>query len=158
MIKIVLMDIDGVLTDGKVTVDSAGNEFKTLDFRDIDAVFEMKRRGLNVGLLTGENSAIIGYFRKRFEPDFFYSGCKDKHAALEEILAQTGASPDEVCYMGDGQYDIPVMKRVKFAACPSNAIPAVRRVSRIVFEKRGGDGCIWELLEWIMEQNRNASE
>lgn len=157
MIKIVLLDIDGVLTDGKVTVDSAGNESKTIDFKDIDAIFEMKRQGLKVGLITGEGTPITRFFKDRFKPDFFYNGCKDKPAALEEILDQTGIAPDEVCYVGDGKHDIPIMKMVKFTASPANAIPEVRKLSNILLEQNGGDGCIWELLEWILSNKRHET-
>lgn len=157
MIKIVLLDIDGVLTDGKVTVDSAGNESKTIDYKDIDAVFEMKRQGLKVGLITGEGTPITLFFRGRFKPDFFYNGCKDKPAALKEILDQTGVAPDEVCYVGDSKHDIPIMKFVKFAACPANAIPEVRELSNIQLERNGGDGCVWELMEWIIERKDHGS-
>ena len=147
MIKLVLLDIDGVLTNGKVTVDTNGNESKTIDFKDIDAVFEMKRRGIKVGLITGEKTPITLFFRQRFQPDFFYNGCKDKPAALQEIMSATGFSSDEICYAGDGKYDIPIMKLVKHAASPANAIPEVRNLSNIKLERNGGDGCIWELLE-----------
>lgn len=153
MIKIVLMDIDGVLTNGKVTFDSAGNEYKTIDFKDIDAISEMKRKGLKLGLISGESTPITLSFKERFRPDFFYNGCKDKTAALTEILSQTGVDADEVCYAGDGKYDIPIMKMVKFVACPSNAIPEVKEISNILLERIGGDGCVWELMEWIMKQN-----
>lgn len=152
------MDIDGVLTDGKVTIDSEGKEYKTINFKDIDAVFEMKRQGLKVGLLTGEASAITLCFKKRFSPDFFYNGCKDKTLALEEILNQTQITPNEVCYIGDGKYDIPILKMVKFSACPANAIPEARKISNIVLNKNGGDGCIWELMERISEKNTHDIE
>lgn len=157
MIKIVIMDIDGVLTDGKVTIDSSGNEFKTVDYRDIDAVFEMKRRGIKTGIVTGESSAITLVLKERFAPDFFYNGCKNKTRALEEIRAQTGALLDEICYVGDGKYDLAVMKLVKFAACPANAIQEVKAVSNIHLESSGGCGCISELLNWIEGQNNHAS-
>ena len=147
MIKLVLLDIDGVLTNGKVTVDSNGNEFKTIDFKDIDAVFEMKRRGIKVGLLTGEKTPITLFFQQRFQPDFFYNGCKNKPAALQEIMSATGFSTDEICYAGDGKYDSPVMRLVKYSASPANAIQEVRELSNILLERNGGDGCIWELLE-----------
>ena len=76
MIRVVLLDIDGVLTDGKVTVDSNGKEYKTLDFRDIDAVYTLRGAGIKVGLVTGEDTPIAKYFKNRFKPDYFYSGCK----------------------------------------------------------------------------------
>lgn len=157
MIKIVIMDIDGVLTDGKVIIDSSGNEYKTIDYRDIDAIFEMKRRGIKVGIITGESSAITQVIRERFKPDFFYDGCKDKTTALKEVRAKTKAAPDEICYVGDGKYDIAVMKMVRFAACPTNAISEVKAVSNIQLECSGGDGCILELLKWIEEHNSHES-
>ncbi len=157
MIKVVIMDIDGVLTDGKVTIDSSGNEFKTIDYRDVDAVFEMKRRGIKVGIITGESSVITLALKERFKPDFFYDGCKDKALALKEIRVKTGTAPEEICYVGDGKYDIAIMKLVRFAACPANAIPEVKAVSNIHLKSCGGDGCISELLKWIEEQNSYES-
>jgi len=152
-IKLVLLDIDGVLTDGKVSVDSSGNESKTIDFKDIDAVFEMKRRGYKVGLITGEATPITLFFNARFKPDFFYNGCKDKPAAIDKILKETGFVLEEVCYVGDGKYDIPAIKLVGLSACPSNAIPEVKELATVHLTARGGDGCVWELLEWITNNN-----
>ena len=152
MIKLVLLDIDGVLTNGKVTVDSNGRESKTIDFKDIDAVFEMKRRNLLVALITGEATPITLFFKERFKPDFFYNGCKDKPAALAEILAKTGLSSNNACYVGDAKYDIPIMRQVKISACPDNAIPEVKKLADVKLSLRGGDGCIWELLEWLTEK------
>ena len=156
MIKVVLLDIDGVLTDGKVTVDADGNETKTIDFKDLDAVCEMKQQGLIVGLLTGENTPITDLFRKRFKPHFFYNGCKDKPAALKEVLEKTGTRTDEVCYAGDGKHDIPIMKIVKFAACPANSISEVKRLANILLKRHGGDGCVWELMEWVSKWNADS--
>jgi len=153
MIKLVLMDIDGVLTDGRVRIDSDGKESKNINFKDLDAVFEMKQQGLKVGLITGESTPITLFFAKRFEPDFFYNGCKDKALVLNEILCKTGVSSNEVCYVGDGKHDISIMELVKFSASPANAIKKVRELSLIKLEHYGGDGCIWELLEWIMERH-----
>jgi YrbI family 3-deoxy-D-manno-octulosonate 8-phosphate phosphatase len=156
MIKLVLIDIDGVLTDGKITVDSIGNEYKTINIRDIDAVFEMKRQKLQVGLITGEATPITLIYKERFKPDFFYAGCKNKPEALREILSQTGLSAEQACYVGDGKYDIPMMKLVKISACPSDAISEVKALAGIHLSTRGGDGCVWELLEWI-NKNRETN-
>ena len=151
MLKIVLMDIDGVLTDGKVIVDSIGNESKSINFKDIDAIYEMKNLDLKVGLVTGEATPITKIFEKYFKPDFFYWGCKDKTIALREILVQTKYTAEQVCYVGDAKFDVPIMKKVKWAACPSNAISEVKEIANIQLKFNGGDGCAWELLEWIKE-------
>lgn len=157
MIRIVILDIDGVITDGKVTFDASGNEFKTVDYKDIDAVFEMRRTGLIIGMITGEASPITECFSQRFKPDYFYSGCKDKIEALNRIMEKTGVKPDEICYVGDGKYDVPVMKHVKFAACPADAIPEVKKEASVILESRGGQGCIWELMLWILAKNKNET-
>lgn len=154
MIRLVLLDIDGVLTDGKVTVDAAGREYKTLDYRDIDAIFELKRQGIPVGFLTGEATPLARFFRKRFAPDFFRAGCKDKLAALQEILRETGLSADEVCYMGDSPRDLPVIRALRYGACPSNAHAAVRQAARLRMKACGGDGCVQELVEWVLDKRR----
>ena len=155
MIKLVLFDIDGVLTDGKVTVDSRGNEYKTINFKDIDAVFEMKRQKLLVGLITGEATPITLFFKERFKPDFFYSGCKNKLEALQKILSQTGISAENVCYVGDSNHDIAVMKLVKLSVCPSNAIPEVKALAGVCLNTKSGEGCIWELLEWFTKNGKS---
>jgi len=151
MIKLILLDIDGVLTDGKVTIDSNGNEYKTISFKDIDAIFEMKRRNILVGFITGEDTPITLFFEKRFKPDFFCKGCKDKVKALEEVMKQTEVDIKDVCYIGDSKNDIPILKLVKLSACPSNAINEVKALANIKLKARGGDGCIWELLECILK-------
>jgi YrbI family 3-deoxy-D-manno-octulosonate 8-phosphate phosphatase len=155
MIKLVLLDIDGVLTDGKVTVDSNGNEYKTINFKDIDAVFEMKRRKLLVGLITGESTPITLVFKERFKPDFFYNGCKHKLEAVQKILKQTGISAENVCYVGDSKHDLEVMKLVKFSACPSSAILKVKKLAKIKLRACGGEGCVWEILGLIKKKLEN---
>ena len=146
MIKIVLLDIDGVLTDGKLTVDSSGNEYKTINFKDIDAAFEMKRQNFLIGLVTGEATPITLFFKERFKPDFFYNGCKNKLAALNEILSKTGLTAQNVCYVGDSKHDIPIMQKVKLSVCPADAIAEVKAVARVKLNSCGGEGCLWELL------------
>lgn len=160
MIRLVLLDIDGVLTDGKVTVDAAGRESKTLDYRDIDAIFELKRRGVRVGFITGEATPIARFFRKRFAPDFFRCGCKEKLAAMRAIQRRAGVTDDETCYMGDGWRDLPAIRALKYGACPANAVADVRKAARLKLKARGGDGCVRELAEWILKGrgNRDARQ
>jgi YrbI family 3-deoxy-D-manno-octulosonate 8-phosphate phosphatase len=149
MIKLLLLDIDGVLTDGKVTVDSKGNEYKTISFKDIDAIFEAKRKNILVGLITGEDTPVTLFFRRRFKPDFFYKGCKDKVRALKEIMRKTKIGINEICYIGDSKHDIPVMKLIKFSACPSDALTEVKRIAKIRLKSTGGEGCVREVLTYI---------
>ncbi len=144
------MDIDGVLTNGKVSIDENGREFKTLDYRDIDAVFALKRAGFKIGLISGENSIITQVFKKKFEPDFFYNGCKNKAKAVNEIINFLCLNYEEVCYIGDGFYDIEAMKLAGLSICPNNAIKEVKAISTVCLTSNGGDGCIKELYDYII--------
>ena len=85
MIELVAFDIDGVITDGTVIVDSDGLEQKQINLKDIDAIFELHRRGFKLAAITGENTKIVGYFEKRFPWDFFYRGNKSKKAAMQRM-------------------------------------------------------------------------
>lgn len=148
-IKAVLLDIDGVVTNGKVLVNSTGDEIKQIDFKDLDGAFEIKRMGLKLGFLTKENTAITEFFRERFKPDFFYNGVGNKLQAIDEICEKLNIGRENVCYMGDGKYDIEGVANVGLGVCPSNAIPEVREIAALVLNKDGGDGCVWQLVEHL---------
>ena len=83
--QIVFLDIDGVLTDGAVYVDEFGKETKRILFEDINAIFDLKRAGLKFGFITGENSTFCDYLDKRFSPNIFLRGCKDKLSSFKKI-------------------------------------------------------------------------
>lgn len=151
MIKVLLSDIDGVLTDGKVTVDAQGNEIKTVNFTDMDAMGSFRQKGIKLGLITGEKTPIVEYFKKRFRPDFFICGCHTKGDAVKQLMEENGFDPDEVCYIGDGKYDLPVMPLVRLSACPANAIREVKAAAVLNLQTRGGDGVIKELLDILSD-------
>lgn len=151
MIKLLLSDIDGVLTDGKVTVDAQGNETKTVNFIDMDAIGSFRQKGVKIGLITGEKTPIVEYIKKRFRPDFFICGCHTKGEAVTQLMKENGFSPDEVCYIGDGKYDLPVMPLVRVSACPANAIREVKAAVSIKLQTRGGDGAMKELLDILSD-------
>lgn len=150
-IKMVIFDIDGVITDGKLTIDAKGNEYKSMDFRDIDAIFALKRNGYKIAFVTGENTEITNYFKNTFTPDYFYSGNKDKANAVREISEKSGIILEEICYIGDGKYDAAPMELTGYSACPNNAIELVKETAKIHLNSSGGNGCIHELVNLIFE-------
>lgn len=146
MVELVIFDVDGVLTDGSILVDSQGREQKRINIKDIDAIFELKRRGYQLAAVTGENTEIVTYFQNRFPWDHFYSGCKKK---LETVLALTkelGLSMDQTAYVGDGKYDLEILSHVGLSVCPADAIREARLQADVVLHRAGGEGCVWELL------------
>ena len=153
MIKLVVLDIDGVITDGKVQIDSKGHERKQIDFKDIDAIFELKRKKYKLGIITGESTPINKYLIRRFKPDFFYFSCKDKVSAIKEIQNKEGYLTGEICFVGDSNYDVYAVKYAGLGVCPYNASEGVKAVADIVLNSNGGDGCIMELVSLLEKYN-----
>ena len=145
-IGLILLDIDGVITDGTITVDSNGNEQKRINLKDIDALFELHRRGYLLGAITGEDSEIVAYFEKRIPWDYFYRGTKKKLDVIKELEKNTAFSKEEICYVGDGKYDIDALSYARLSICPADAILEAKQAADIVFQNQGGEGCLWELI------------
>ena len=154
MIELVIFDIDGVLTDGSILVDSQGREQKRVSIKDIDAIFELKRRGYRLAAVTGEKTEIVDYFQNRFPWDRFYRGCKRKLETIRELVRELGLSMEQTAYIGDGKYDLEVLPHVGLSACPADAIREARLTADVVLQKPGGEGCVWELLS-ILETDRH---
>lgn len=146
MIELVIFDIDGVLTDGSILVDSQGREQKRMNIKDIDAIFELKRRGYRLAAVTGEDTEIVSYFRSRFPWDHFYSGCKKKLETIRALANKLGLSMDQIAYVGDGKYDLEILPHVGLSVCPADAIREARLQADVVLRRGGGEGCVWELL------------
>lgn len=146
MIKAVVFDIDGVITDGKILVNSKGEECKTINLKDIDAINQIKSSGYIIGAITGENTEITAYFENRLPWDFFIKGEKNKLLRIQEFEKKFNLNSTEICYIGDGKYDIPLLEYVGLSVCPNNAIYDAKIASDIVLKNCGGEGAIWELL------------
>lgn len=158
MIRLVLMDIDGVVTDGKVQINSDGQETKQLDFKDIDAVFELKKKGYKIGFITGEDTPIVKYFNDRFKPHYFYSNCKDKVSRIKKIQNSDGYKTTEICFIGDSKHDIDAIEYAGLGVCPNNASENVRIITDKILDSNGGDGCIMELADFLDKYNGRVSE
>lgn len=153
MIELIVFDIDGVITDGSLIIDSAGNEQKQINMKDVDAVFELHRRGFQLAAITGEDTEIVRYFEKRFPWSHFYRDCKAKRETLQRIEETTGIPRQRICYVGDGKYDIEPLSYAGLGLCPANAIDAVKRSADIILQNDGGKGCIWELVSLLEKYN-----
>lgn len=153
MIRLMVFDIDGVLTDGSVTVDEQGREQKRINLKDIDAVFELKRRGFLLAAITGEASNIVSYFQNRFPWDYFYSGKKHKLETIRQLEIETGVTFEEICYIGDGKYDVEPLQYAKLGICPADAIDTAKRAADVILQNSGGAGCLWELVEILNKYN-----
>jgi 3-deoxy-D-manno-octulosonate 8-phosphate phosphatase (KDO 8-P phosphatase) len=152
MLKIVITDIDGVLTEGSVLVDAKGNEQKTIHFHDTDAAFLMRSQGLLFAMVTAEDKPVTLVFRDYFQPDFFFNNAKRKGEAVSRLLQEQGISPDEALYLGDGMLDLPAFRSVKYTFCPADSISDIKALASHQGSLPGGHGCLWEAWEWILQE------
>jgi len=149
-IKYIFADMDGVLTDGKVQIDANGNERKSICYRDLDAIGMGHAAGLRFVFVTGEDTAIAKYIVRRFRADDAVLGAKDKGKAFDELVEKLGILPEEVCYVGDSNRDIPAICKAGLGAAPADAAPKVLEAADYITACRGGQGVLLELTEKIM--------
>jgi len=142
-IQALLFDIDGVITDGKKYTNGILQEMKSIAFKDLDALKDFQNKGILVGCISGEDTA---FSRKIAENlDYYSLGRKNKRKILEEFCDKYGFESRQICYIGDGKYDIEALEYAGLAVCPYDAIYEVKRVSNIILDTLGGHGCISEL-------------
>jgi YrbI family 3-deoxy-D-manno-octulosonate 8-phosphate phosphatase len=155
MIKTVLLDIDGILTDGAVYVDASGKETKRILFEDINAIFDLKRAGLEVGFITGEDNEFCDYVDRRFSPDYLIRGCKDKLGEFKKLADKMGLDKSSVCYAGDSQKDIELLEFVGQSFAPADSSTQVRNAAKAVLKAARGGGVIRELVDNILGLNNS---
>ena len=159
LIKNALFDIDGVLTDGAVYIQENGTETKRITFDDIDAIFELKRTGIRIGFITGEQNLFTDYLRKRFEPDFFISGCKDKLNAFQDLAIQEKMDEHNTCFVGDSRKDIPLLSFMhNYSFVPMDVDESVKKAARFVVPASRGNGVIRKVADIIHQINQGLSE
>ena len=147
--RLMVFDIDGVLTDGTVQVDESGHEYKRFLLSDIDALNQLARCGIVLAAITGEDTPLAEYFHRKAPWKYFVKGCKQKLEAIQGILHKESCPLGEVAYIGDGLYDVPVLEYVPKSICPANAVPAAKEAARIHLQSSGGAGAVVELYEMI---------
>ncbi len=146
-IKLVICDVDGVLTDGRVYFSDEGKSMKSFCLKDFDAFTILRKSGVFIAFVTGEKDEITKLLKRKLTPEYFVDGCKDKYNVINKFLAETDIDWDEICFVGDGMYDIEPLKYAGVAVCPADAIDEVKGIENIHILKRpGGTGCISELL------------
>lgn len=157
MIKMIIFDIDGIITDDTVIIDDTGREQKRMNFKDVDAIFELHRRGFKLAAITGEGNAMVNYFHKRFPWDYFYSNNKDKKNAIKKLVTESGIALEEICFIGEGKYDVEALEYAGLGICPPDSIIEAKQVSNIILQNQGGHGCVWELLAILDRYNSGDS-
>ena len=149
-LRLVLSDVDGVMTDGTILLLPDGGETKAFHVRDGFGVVLALRAGLRVGILSGRSSDTVTRRAAELGIEIVRQGVQDKAAALREIVAAEGIAPSQVAYIGDDVNDLEVMHEVGLSAAPADATFEVRAQAFMVTDARGGHGCLREFLEAIL--------
>ena len=155
MIKLLLTDVDGVLTDNGVYYTEQGEVMKRFSIRDGMGVERLRKLcGIETGIITGEMSPSVARRAEKLQIRELHLGIKDKLGRLTEIMERLSLQPEEIAYIGDDVNDLEIMARAGITGCPGNAMPAVRCIANYVCENNGGDGAFREFAEWIIERER----
>jgi len=153
-VRLLLMDVDGVMTDGKLYnlpgPDGQIFETKGFDSQDGIALQWLHWKGIQTGLISGRISAAVEERARQCHFSYIYQGHIEKIPILEEIFARSGLKPEQVAYIGDDLTDVVVMRRVGLAIATANARPEVKRLAHFVTQKEGGHGAIREAAELIL--------
>jgi 3-deoxy-D-manno-octulosonate 8-phosphate phosphatase (KDO 8-P phosphatase) len=149
-IQAVAFDVDGVLTDGGVWWGPQGEEWKRFSFTDIMGVSLARRAGLDLALISGEDSPLVNRYATKMHIHHVYKGCRDKASALREFAAATGIPLANICFMGDDINDLPAMHIAGFSAAPATAATDVRSTVNFLSSRPGGDGAVRELVDAIL--------
>ena len=146
-----IFDVDGVFTDGSLLITTNGEMLRKMSVKDGYALKVALNKGYNICIITGgTNEGVRNRLRGLGVTDI-YMGAHHKIDALEEYLDIYGIDDQQVLYMGDDIPDIPPMKRVALAACPQNAVPEVKAISRYISHINGGQGCVRDVIEQVLK-------
>ena len=150
-IKLLILDVDGVMTDGRIVIDNEGRETKNFDVRDGHGIKILQRYGIKVAILTGRQSKVVEYRAKDLEIGDVYQGAFNKKEVFGIILEKHKLSASAVAFMGDDIVDIPVLKSVGFSAAVADAIDVVKKSVDYITRNKGGHGAVRELCEMILQ-------
>jgi 3-deoxy-D-manno-octulosonate 8-phosphate phosphatase (KDO 8-P phosphatase) len=150
-IKLLLMDCDGVLTDGTLELLENGDEQKTFHARDGQGISLFHQAGLKTGIISGRTSSAVERRAQDLKMAYVRQYAKDKVKALEEIMAEADVSIDECAYIGDDLGDLPVMNRVELAVAVADAVAETKHAAHYITELRGGRGAVREVCDLILK-------
>ena len=149
-VRLFILDVDGVLTDGRIIMDDNGREIKQFDVRDGHGLKLLMRYGIGVVLLTGRKSAVVEHRARDLGIEEVHQGIWNKVEVSESILQNRDLRYDQVAFVGDDIVDIPLLRRVGFSVAVADAAEEVKRIVDFVTQKKGGRGAVREICEIIL--------
>lgn len=152
-IKLLILDVDGVLTDGGIILDNNGNELKKFHVRDGHGIKMLQRAGIRVAIITGRDSSVVNRRARELGIKEVYQKCHKKTVAYDHLLQKTGLSDKETAYVGDDVVDIPLFKRVGLPVAVADAEKEAKDKAMLITKNSGGRGAVREVCDLILKAN-----
>ncbi|NVN89898.1 MAG: phenylphosphate carboxylase subunit delta [Desulfuromonadales bacterium] len=150
-IRLLLLDVDGVMTDGSIVYDGNGLETKIFNVKDGHGIKMLQRYDIQVGIITGRTSLVVDVRARELGISLVYQGALKKLESYADVKLKTGFEDSQIAYVGDDIIDVPVMRRVGFSAAPPDSLPDVLAVADYVTSRSGGRGAVREICDLILK-------
>ncbi|MEA3464712.1 MAG: HAD-IIIA family hydrolase [Thermodesulfobacteriota bacterium] len=157
-IKLLLLDVDGILTDGRIIYDNNGIESKAFHVRDGHGLKMLQRAGFMVGIITGRESNVVTHRAKELGIELVYQGAKNKMIPYEEILEKTGLDDEQVAYVGDDLVDLPILRRVGCSFTVADGVTDIKPYVDYITTLAGGYGAVREICDMLLRQSGKWDE
>lgn len=150
----VIMDVDGVMTDGRITYDTNGIEYKSFDVHDGYGIARAKEKGILFAMVSGRTSNVVNHRAKRLGIAELHQGAGDKVAVFKKLRIKYELLDEEVCFIGDDEFDMPLLQIVGLSVAPRNAVQQVRNAVDFVTDAAGGKGAVREIVDMILRAKK----
>ena len=157
-VKMLIVDIDGVMTDGRIVYSIYGDELKFFDVTDGFGMSLLNRAGIKTVIITAKKSRIVKMRARDLKVAKAYQGFLDKLIPFEKILKEFNIATEDICFMGDDLPDVPILKRVGFAVSVPNALDEVKAIAHHITSKAGGRGAVREVCDLILKSQNKWGE
>lgn len=150
-IKLLILDVDGVLTDGKIILDSTGTETKAFNIHDGHGIRLLHDAGIKVAIITGRQSKVVEIRAGELGITDVYQNARDKKAVYKELLQKCNLKDEDAAFVGDDLIDVPILKSVGLAVAVSNGVDEAKKYAHMITKKAGGEGAVREVIDFIIK-------
>ena len=150
LIRAFLFDVDGVLSSDVSPLDSNGDPVRTANVKDGFAIRTALEAGFAIGVITGGAQQGVKLRHQKLGIVHYYENVRNKVECMEDFIEKTGIDASHILYMGDDLVDYEIMRLVGIAACPADAVPEIKQISRYISDRKGGEGCVRDIIEQVM--------
>ena len=157
-IELIVLDVDGTMTDSRITYSATGDEIKSFNVKDGLAIASWRKLGKQVAIITGRKSDIVARRAKELHIEHFYQGIHNKREVLEGLLAKLDMTMENVAAIGDDLNDMKMLKAAKISFVPRDASAYVDKIANVILSKKGGDGAVREMIEQLIIKEGLESE